>query len=133
MVRPGIECAAIDTAVNRFLGEAGFSDFQTRLHRCGHGFGLGNHEAPWIAEGSTHILQQNMVISIEPGLYEHGVGGYRHSDTVLVTADGYRSMTQAPLDIESLTLTNTTLRHRLNSWAVGKALGIGKSITFPPG
>jgi Xaa-Pro dipeptidase len=125
MVRPGIECAAIDTAVNRFLGEAGFSDFQTRLHRCGHGFGLGNHEAPWIAEGSTHILQRNMVISIEPGLYERGVGGYRHSDTVLVTADGYRSMTQAPLDIESLTLARTTLRHRFNSWAVGKALGIG--------
>lgn len=125
MVRPGIECAAIDAAVNRFLGEAGFSDFQTRLHRCGHGFGLGNHEAPWIAEGSTHILQRNMVISIEPGLYERGVGGYRHSDTVLVTADGYRSLTQAPLDIESLTLARTTLRHRFNGWAVGKALGIG--------
>jgi Xaa-Pro dipeptidase len=127
MIRPGIECAAIDAAVNRFLGEAGFSDFQTRLHRCGHGFGLGNHEAPWIAEGSTHILQQNMVISIEPGLYEHGVGGYRHSDTILVTADGYRSMTRAPLDIESLTVARTTLRHRFNSWAVGKALGIGGS------
>lgn len=125
MVRPGMECAAIDAAVNRFLGEAGFSDFQTRLHRCGHGFGLGNHEAPWIAEGSTHILQRNMVISIEPGLYDRGVGGYRHSDTVLVTADGYRSLTQAPLDIESLTLARTTLRHRFNSWAVGRALGMG--------
>jgi Xaa-Pro dipeptidase len=124
LVRPGIECAEIDVAVNRFLGDAGFADFQTRLHRCGHGFGLGNHEEPWIAEGSTHVLQENMVISIEPGLYEHGVGGYRHSDTVLVTADGYRSLTQAPLDIESLTLTRTTLRHRLNSWAVGKALGM---------
>ncbi|TAG47913.1 MAG: aminopeptidase P family protein [Betaproteobacteria bacterium] len=128
MVRPGMECAVIDAAVNRFLGEAGFSDFQVRLHRCGHGFGLGNHEAPWIAEGSTHILQQNMVISIEPGLYEQAVGGYRNSDTVLVTADGYRLLTHAPLDIESLTLARTTLRHRVNSWVVGRALGIGDHI-----
>ncbi len=124
MVRPGIACAAIDAAVNSFLDEAGFSDFQSRLHRCGHGFGLGNHEPPWIAEGSTHILQRNMVISIEPGLYERGVGGYRHSDTVLVTEDGYRALTCAPLDIESLTLSRTTLRHRVNSWVVGQALGM---------
>lgn len=128
MVRPGMECAAIDAAVNKYLSEAGFSDFQTRLHRCGHGFGLGNHEPPWIAEGSTHTLQQNMVISIEPGLYEQGVGGYRHSDTVLVTANGHRSMTRAPIDIESLTLARTTLRHRVNSWAVGKALGMADHV-----
>lgn len=128
MIRPGVMCAAIDAAVNRFMNEAGFSDFQTRLHRCGHGFGLGNHEPPWIAEGSTEVLQQNMVISIEPALYERGVGGYRHSDTVLVTADGFRSLTHAPLDIESLTVARTTLRHRLNSWAVGKALGIGGRV-----
>ena len=125
MVRPGVGCAAIDAAVNRFLDGAGFSNFQTRLHRCGHGFGLGNHEAPWIAEGSSHVLQQNMVISIEPGLYEQGVGGYRHSDTILVTADGYRCLTQAPRDIGSLTLARTTLRHRVNSWVVAKALGLG--------
>lgn len=125
MLRPGQPCAEIDAAVNAFLGEAGFSDFRTRLHRCGHGFGLGNHEPPWIAEGSTHVLRQNMVVSIEPGLYERGVGGYRHSDTVLVTEDGYRTLTRAPLDIESLTVARTRLRHRLSSWAVGKALGIG--------
>ncbi|MDO5624031.1 MAG: Xaa-Pro peptidase family protein [Pseudomonadota bacterium] len=125
MVRPGVECAAIDAAVNRFLQGAGFADFQTRLHRCGHGFGLGNHEAPWIAEGSGHVLRPNMVISIEPGLYEPGVGGYRHSDTVVVTADGYRCLTHAPADIASLTLTRTTLRHRVNHWAVGRALGLG--------
>lgn len=124
MVRPGMECAAIDAAVNEFLGDAGFSDIQVRLHRCGHGFGLGNHEAPWIAEGSTHLLRQNMVISIEPGLYEHGVGGYRHSDTVLVTSNGFRCLTLAPSSIESLTLSRTTIRHKINNWMVSKTLGL---------
>jgi len=126
MLRPGVECAAIDAAVNQFLDGAGFSNFQTRLHRCGHGFGLGNHEPPWVAEGSTHVLQPNMVISIEPGLYEQGVGGYRHSDTVLVTTDSYRCLKQAPHDISSLTLARTTLRHRVNSWVVAKALGLNE-------
>jgi Xaa-Pro dipeptidase len=68
-----------------------------------------------------------MVISIEPGLYEQGVGGYRHSDTVLVTTDGHRCMTQAPRDIGSLTLARTTLRHRVNSWVVAKALGLNEA------
>lgn len=124
MVRPGVECAAIDEAVNAFLDCAGFADFRTRLHRCGHGFGLGNHEPPWIATGSTHVLQENMLISIEPGLYEHGKGGYRHSDTVLVTADGYRCLTQAPCTLERLTLPRPRIAQRAKGWVVAKTMAL---------
>lgn len=124
MVRPGVACAEIDEAVNRFLGDAGFTDFRTRLHRCGHGFGLGNHEPPWIAAGSTHVLQQNMVISIEPGVYVGGEGGYRHSDTVLVTADGYRSLTAAPSRLGELVLRGPALKNRVTGWAVRRALNL---------
>jgi len=124
MLRPGVACGEIDAAVNRFLDGAGFADFRTRLHRCGHGFGLGNHEPPWIAQGSTHVLAANMLVSIEPGLYAQGVGGYRHSDTVLVTADGYRCLTKAPTQLDDLVLPRPTLRHRLTGWAVGRALGL---------
>lgn len=124
MVRPGVACAQIDAAVNTFLDGAGFADFRTRLHRCGHGFGLGNHEPPWIAVGSTHVLAQNMLISIEPGLYVQGTGGYRHSDTVLVTRDGYRCLTRAPSRLDDLVLPRPTLRHRLTGWAVKRALGL---------
>jgi Xaa-Pro dipeptidase len=74
LVRPGVACAEIDGAVNAFLDGFGFADFRTRLHRCGHGFGLGNHEAPWIAVGSPHVLGKNMLISIEPGIYVRNVG-----------------------------------------------------------
>lgn len=126
MVRPGVACAEIDARVNEFLDGAGFSDFRTRLHRCGHGFGLGNHEPPWIALGSTHVLEPNMLISIEPGLYAQGTGGYRHSDTVLVTADGYRCLTKAPGRLEQLVLPRPTLRHRLTGWAVGRALNLAR-------
>jgi Xaa-Pro aminopeptidase len=45
-----------------------------------------------------------MVFTIEPGLYDPAVGGFRHSDTVAVTDDGIDVLTDYPRDLESLTL-----------------------------
>jgi Xaa-Pro dipeptidase len=45
-----------------------------------------------------------MVVSIEPGVYELGYAGFRHSDTLLVTEDGCEWLTYYPRDIESLTI-----------------------------
>jgi Xaa-Pro dipeptidase len=124
MVRPGVACAEIDARVNAFLAGSGFGDWRTRLHRCGHGFGLGNHEPPWLAEGSPHVLAPNMVISIEPGLYVQDMGGFRHSDTVLVTADGFRCLTRAPSGLEDLVLPPGRWRQRATSWWVKRSLGL---------
>ena len=43
-----------------------------------------------------------MVISVEPGIYLPGVGGVRHSDTVLVTKDGHETLTRFPVALGSL-------------------------------
>ena len=123
LARPGASCHDIDAAVNRFLAEKGWTA-SLRLHRTGHGFGLGNHEPPWIAEGSTDVLAANMVISIEPGLYQTGVGGYRHSDTFLVTDDGVQRLTTAPDSLEALTLRRRSFRHRVRAAFVRRALGM---------
>ena len=45
-----------------------------------------------------------MVFTIEPGVYQEGLGGFRHSDTVVVTEDGIEILTDYPSDIESLTI-----------------------------
>ncbi len=45
-----------------------------------------------------------MVFTIETGLYSDKIGGFRHSDTVLVTDDGIDVLTSIPSDIESLTI-----------------------------
>ncbi len=94
MLRPGQSTSEIDTAVRDHLRTAGFGQFL--MHRTGHGFGLGAHEGPWLAEGATDVLAENMVVSVEPGLYLPGVGGLRDSDTILITADGYEILTHAP-------------------------------------
>jgi Xaa-Pro dipeptidase len=105
MLRPGVAACEIDGRVNEFLGREGFAEPDQRLHRTGHGIGLGNHEAPWIAEGSTDRLAENMVISIEPGIYLRGIGGFRHSDTVLITRAGCELLTRLPTGIDHLTIS----------------------------
>lgn len=45
-----------------------------------------------------------MIVSIEPGIYRQGEGGHRHSDTVLITQEGYHCLTRAPDEIEELVL-----------------------------
>jgi len=122
LVRPGVGCAAVDAAANEFLRKEGYGDYL--LHRTGHGFGLGNHERPWVADGGEDVLQENMLISIEPGIYLPGVGGVRHSDTVLVTRDGYELLTHYPTDIEALTIRAPKPSARLRGKLVRRSMGI---------
>lgn len=122
LVRPGASCADIDRTTREFLQGEGYGP--NLLHRTGHGFGLGNHEAPWVAEGSADILRENMLISVEPGIYLPGVGGIRHSDTVLVTRDGYESLTRHPMDLESLTLRASRPLGRLKGVLIRRVAGI---------
>ncbi|MHA1364561.1 MAG: M24 family metallopeptidase, partial [Candidatus Freyarchaeota archaeon] len=56
-------------------------------------------------EGYDKPLRENMVISIEPGVYIHGYGGFRHSDTVLVKKDGYELLTRYPRELDELVIS----------------------------
>jgi Xaa-Pro dipeptidase len=126
MIRPGVPCGELDGAVNEYLRMEGYATEDQRLHRTGHGFGLGNHEAPWIAEGSSSVLAENMVISIEPGIYLQGVGGVRHSDTVLVTEDGFETLTHIPTELDSLVISNWKPLTRLKGKLVRRALRLAE-------
>jgi Xaa-Pro aminopeptidase len=101
-LRPGVTCADVDGAVMRYFDE---NDLQSywRQH-TGHAIGLRNHEAPFLDLGDHTRIEPGMVFTIEPGLYDGAVGGFRHSDTVAVTPDGIDVLTDYPRDIESLTL-----------------------------
>ncbi len=101
MIEPGRPCADVDIAVQKFITESGLSEHMR--HRVGHGLGRQSHERPYTSEGSEEIFCENMVISVEPGLYVTGLGGFRHSDTVIVSADGAESITRYPRDMDSLT------------------------------
>ena len=102
MVGPGVPAAEVDAAVQRLIESRGYGEYI--LHRTGHGIGITAHEPPWIALGSNDILEENTVISIEPGIYIPGAGGFRHSDTVLVTSDGCQPLTTSPDRLQDLLL-----------------------------
>jgi Xaa-Pro dipeptidase len=101
-LRPGVTCADVDTAVLSYFEEHGLFPYW-RQH-TGHAIGLRNHEAPFLDVGDATPVEPGMVFTIEPGLYDPEVGGFRHSDTVAVTDDGIDVLTDYPRDLDSLTI-----------------------------
>jgi Xaa-Pro dipeptidase len=101
-LRPGVTCADVDGAVMRYF-EANDLLPLWRQH-TGHAIGLRNHEAPFLDLGDSTPIEPGMVFTIEPGVYDPEVGGFRHSDTVAVTEDGIEILTDYPRDLESLTI-----------------------------
>jgi len=100
--KPGTQCSDVERIVHEFLVERGYADLIK--HHNGHGMGLEGHERPFFDLGDHTVLQPGMVFSVEPGLYVPGLGGFRHSDTVVVTEQGVEMLTYYPRDLESLTI-----------------------------
>jgi Xaa-Pro dipeptidase len=100
-IRPGVPMREVDAASRRVIQAAGYGDYS--IHRTGHGLGIEAHEAPYIRWDVDDPMEVGMVVSIEPGIYVPGLRGARHSDTVVVTADGHETITDAPRGAANLT------------------------------
>ncbi|QQA43572.1 M24 family metallopeptidase [Pelagovum pacificum] len=97
ILQPGLSIHELDSAVQSHLADAGYAD--NIRHKVGHGLGLDVHEAPQLMVGNHQTLEEGMLITIEPGLYDPDVVGVRIEDDVLITADGARSLTTLPRDL----------------------------------
>jgi Xaa-Pro aminopeptidase len=100
--KPGAKCCDIDNATIKAFKQAGL--FSLVKHHTGHGLGLEGHEPPWLDLGNKMALKLGMIVSVEPGIYEIGFGGFRHSDTVLMTNNGGQILTYYPRTLEELTI-----------------------------
>ncbi|TFG32727.1 aminopeptidase P family protein [Candidatus Thorarchaeota archaeon] len=97
---PGVRCADVDKAARDAFNAKNV--FHLVRHHTGHALGMEGHERPFLDIGSEDVLQPGMIFSCEPGIYEQGLGGFRHSDTFVVTEDGIEITTKYPREISEL-------------------------------
>jgi Xaa-Pro aminopeptidase len=96
-MKAGMSIKTLDMLVRGYIEENGYGDFFR--HGVGHGVGIAVHEAPTINSISDGILEENMVLTIEPGIYLPNIGGVRLEDMVLITEDNTQVLTHLRKDM----------------------------------
>jgi len=102
---PGKMCSEADKATRAVFKRHGV--LHLVQHHTGHSIGLEGHEKPFLDQGMEVRMQPGMVFTVEPGIYDRAVGGFRHSDTVIITEDGAERVTYYPRDIDYLTIATS--------------------------
>ena len=96
MLRPGVRFNQIDDVINPILESSGY--LSDRTFGSGHSFGImsrwyGRDEIGEMRPYNNRELQPNMVVSMEPMISVENIGGFRHADMFLITADGSELLT----------------------------------------
>ncbi len=84
-IHAGLTCRDADAAARSVIDNAGRGDLF--IHSLGHGVGLEVHEMPRLAPTEEGLLEQGMVVTIEPGIYVPDWGGIRIENMVVITDD----------------------------------------------
>lgn len=100
LVKAGVSRREVDFAVRNYFARYHVSQYFT--HSLGHGTGLEIHEQPVLSPKSTGVLEENMIVTVEPGLYIEGKFGVRIEDSVAVTANGCEILTKTPKELMEL-------------------------------
>ena len=86
-----ITAKMIDAVAREVIVKAGYS--KEFIHTTGHGIGIDLHEPPSLNWQNAQPITTGMTFTIEPGVYFRNEFGYRYENTLLLTADGVRSLT----------------------------------------
>jgi Xaa-Pro dipeptidase len=97
-IKSGENGRVVDGASRKVIDS---SRFKGRfIHGLGHGLGLNVHDHPALSPQGDFYLKENMVVTVEPGVYISKKGGVRIEDDVIVTKNGGQIITSAPRDLQ---------------------------------
>ncbi|NLS45670.1 MAG: aminopeptidase P family protein [Firmicutes bacterium] len=100
IIKPGVPVKAVAEMCAKVMGSYGF-DLSFDAGRCGHGIGLMSTEPPHIATYDESVLEEGMVITVEPGIVnEEGV--FVIEENVAVTGDGFEVLSGASREIYTI-------------------------------
>ena len=92
-LRPGIEAHEVHDAVSSYIDNTRFKG--RFVHSTGHPVGLAVHDAGAGFNSECKVeLKENMVLTVEPGIYIPGFGGVRIEDDILIKKDGVEILTK---------------------------------------
>jgi Xaa-Pro aminopeptidase len=91
VVRPGVRCSAVDAAARNYINEKGYGEYFN--HGLGHGVGIDVHESPSFSSRDDTVLEEGMVLTVEPGIYLPKRFGIRLEDTVAVSENSCVNLT----------------------------------------
>ncbi|UCF50069.1 MAG: aminopeptidase P family protein [Thermoplasmatales archaeon] len=97
-IKSGIKASEVHNAVLSYIQGTKFKD--RFIHSTGHSLGISVHDSSArFSSNSDIIMEENMVFTVEPGVYIPGLGGVRIEDDVLVKGDGAEFLTNSSRDL----------------------------------
>ncbi len=97
VIKAGVDESYPDSVARDMLKEEGLEEYFT--HSLGHGVGVEIHEDPRMAPKCDGILKENMLVTVEPGVYIENFIGVRIEDLVVVTCDGCENLTKSEKEV----------------------------------
>lgn len=100
LLHAGMVCREVDKIARDIISDAGYGEYFG--HGLGHSVGLEIHETPACNVRDTSILEPNMLMTVEPGIYVPRFGGVRIEDMVIIKKDGIENLAHSSKELIEL-------------------------------
>ncbi|MCU0907587.1 MAG: Xaa-Pro peptidase family protein [Rhodobacteraceae bacterium] len=92
-----VTCEEVDRIARDVIADAGYGD--RFRHRLGHAIGWDVHEPPFLTKGDKTVVQEGMIFTIEPSIFQDGTFSARVEDCIVARPGGGEALTTGWQDL----------------------------------